>query len=392
MIKIENITARKILDSRGDSTIEVSLKTSNGRLFSTGVPQGKSKGMHEAISVEPSIAVENVNKILGPALVGLDPSNQHAIDQMLLNMDGTKDKSKMGANAILGISFVCARAAAEEDGLPLWKYLRSISGLQVPAGKNPRLYMNVINGGLHSSCGPNFQEYHIIPETNSFSTAIEDGLEVFKRLGDILLQKFGKGAKFVGDEGGYSPQLNDNLEPFEILDVVIKGLPLKEKVDLGVDVAASNITITIDELNKMYTTLVEKFGLIYIEDPFGENDFDDFSKLTAKYGDKTTIVGDDLTATNPIIMKQVKEKNCINGIIIKPNQIGTLTETFEAVKLAREWGWKVVVSHRSGETNDDFIADLAVGLGADGFKLGAPMRGERIAKYNRLLQIDTENR
>jgi enolase len=387
MAKISSFDSRPILDSRGEWTVEVTINLDNGLTAKASVPQGKSRGSFEAACVKPEIAAKNVKELIEPALKGLDPSNQKEIDETLIKLDGTLDKSKLGANAILGVSIASARAAAMAKEMPLWKHLRELSEIYSES-KVPRLYVNVINGGMHSGNNLDFQEYLIIPKKETFKESVEVGVKIYKELKKYLENNFGKSASALGDEGGFAPDFKTNIEPFEILSKVAESAGLRDEIDFGLDAAASDVKMETPELLKFYNELKEKFGILYLEDPFPENDFEDFAKFTEKLGTNTFIVGDDLTTTNVNRMRKALKEKSINGIIIKPNQIGTISESLEAIKLAKISNWKVIVSHRSGETNDDFIADLAYGVMADGIKLGAPARGERIAKYNRLLEIE----
>lgn len=387
MAKIHSLSARPILDSRGEWTIEVSLFLENRKSASLSVPQGKSKGSSEAAFLPPKKACEVITKIISPKLKGLDPKNQKLIDQKLLELDGTKQKKKLGGNSILGASFAAARASALLRKKPLWEHLRELSGLKIQERKFPHLYVNVINGGLHAENNLDFQEYLIIPKSKNIIESIEVSKKFYNALKKYLEQYIKQGELELGDEGGFSPDFKDNLEPFAVLKKVRAKLGLQNKIDFGLDAAGSNVKISTKKLFVIYKRLKSEFNLAYLEDPFKENDFKNFAKLNKMISQNTLICGDDLTTTNVKRMEKAHAAKAINSIIIKPNQIGTVSETLEAVKLARKYKWKIIVSHRSGETDDDFIADLAYGLGADGFKLGAPARGERIAKYNRLLEI-----
>lgn len=390
-MKIKSLKARPELDSRGEWTIEVRLKLQNGIESITSVPQGKSRGSSEAAYVSPKIAIKNIEKIISPALNGIHAGNQNLIDHSLLKLDGTKNKSRLGANATLGVSVAAAKAAALSQNIPLWKHLAHLLEYKRTKDYFPKLFVNVINGGLHTKNNLDFQEYLIIPKSNNITESVKIGLSLYKNLGEYLGKHFGQGATGLGDEGGFAPNLDDNLEPFRILAHVAKTSKLQNKIQFGLDAAASNIKKSPAELFKLYSELKNKYKLHYLEDPFKEKDFKSFTKLEALIGRNTLICGDDLTTTNVELMKKAHASKSINSIIIKPNQIGTLTETLNAIETAKNWGWKVIVSHRSGETEDDFIADLAYGSYAYGLKLGAPARGERIAKYNRLLEIDQEN-
>lgn len=387
MSKIKNIAAYKILDSRGEWTIETKITLDNNIISIASVPQGKSIGSFEAKSLPPDKAIESIEKNIAPLLIGKDPEDQNEIDGVMIQADNTKDKSVLGANSILGISLNCARAASRTLNIPIWKYLASKYNLS--ANSNPRLFLNVINGGLHAGNNLKFQEYIIIPKGKSISDSIDTGVRVYQNVKKYLVENFGQSASGLGDEGGFSPNFSNEAEPFEILKKIIEE-ETEGEVDFGLDAAANNININSSELTSIYKTMSARFNIYYLEDLYGEENFKDFSNFKKEIGEDTIIAGDDLTATNTERMKIAKEKECINGTIIKPNQIGTLSETMDAIKLAKKWGWKTIVSHRSGETNDDFIVDLALGSGADGIKIGSPARGERIAKYNRLLQIERE--
>jgi len=388
MSKIAETKVRKILDSRGEWTLEVAVVTDSGLPAVVSVPRGKSRGKYEAASVSVDEAVRNIEEVIAPALKGFDPKDQQKIDRRLIELDGTANKSGLGGNAVLGVSLACARAAAVSQQIPVWRHIRELINLPAPTGP-PRLFINVINGGLHAGNNLDFQEYLIIPKVSTMTEAVRLGDLAYISLRDFLVENFGKSASLLGDEGGFAPEFRDNLEPFEILERSAADAGLLGKLDFGLDAAASNIQKDPEELKSIYQELRTRHNLWYLEDPFGENEFDKFADLLKDWP-SGLICGDDLTVTNVERMKTAVEHHSINSIIIKPNQIGTLTETLTAVRQAREYGWKVIVSHRSGETDDDFIADLAYGVGADGFKLGAPARGERVAKFNRLLAIEQE--
>ncbi|HDQ16695.1 MAG TPA: phosphopyruvate hydratase [Candidatus Vogelbacteria bacterium] len=384
MARIEKIKAQTILDSRGQWTLEAKIFSDTGLEAVAGVPQGKSRGKGEAVSREAEEAVSNVNDKINQALKDFSLDNQEGIDNRLKELDGSEDKSNLGGNAILAISLASARLMAKVDNKPLWLYLSQLTGSHPQA---PKLLANLINGGLHAQSGLDFQEYILIPETNNIKEAIEIILKVYNNLGQ-LLKTYPSGTA-VGDEGGYAPSLDDNNYPFELIK---KALSRSEiKFSFGLDAAADNIAdLTEEELFEAYSQMIDNFPLTYLEDPFGEGDFSAWRRVFSEFSNKVDIVGDDLTVTNPKLLSKPEMKEMINGVIIKPNQIGTLSETLEAIKIAKQNNWRIFVSHRSGETNDDFIADLAFGVGADGFKLGAPARGERISKYNRLLKINVE--
>jgi len=390
-MKIKSIKAHPELDSRGEWTIEVRLKLQNGIESVASVPQGKSRGSSEAVYVTPKIAIKNIEKIIAPKLKGIHAGNQNFIDHCLLKLDGTKNKSRLGANATLAVSVAVTKAAAASRQIPLWRHIAHLLNYKRTRDDFPKLFINVVNGGLHTKNNLDFQEYLIIPKSNNITESVKIGLTLYKSLGEYLGEHFDKEATGLGDEGGFAPNLDDNLEPFRILTHIAKVSHLQNKIQFGLDAAASNIKKSPAELFKLYAELKSKYQLHYFEDPFKEKDFKNFAKLNQILGKNTLICGDDLTTTNVELMKKARDLKAINSIIIKPNQIGTLTETLAAIEQAKKWSWKVIVSHRSGETQDDFIADLAYGSYAYGLKLGAPARGERIAKYNRLLEIDQEN-
>jgi len=392
-MKIKLLTARQILDSRGQWTVEATLTFGSGISATASVPQGKSTGAWEAVALPAGVAVRNIEKVIAPKLRGKDFKGQAAFDEFLNALDGTATKKKLGANAILAVSVAFLRATAKANGIPLWGHIRTIYGLPVNRSRDvvhPRLFMNVVNGGLHAGNNLDFQEYMVIPKCRTIKESVEIGVAVYKELGDTLARTKGKGAKNLGDEGGYAPNFKNDLEPFHLLHAVVKKLKLSGKVDLGMDAAATDVKKKSSiELRAIYEKLIKNYGLIYLEDPFGEEDFLSFSALNMHFGKKVWVTGDDLTTTNVRRMEGAHAEGSVNGIIIKPNQIGTVTETLDAVRLARHYEWAVVVSHRSGETNDDFVSDLAYGVAAEGMKLGGPARGERIAKYNRLLAIES---
>jgi enolase len=400
-MKVSSLVARPILDSRGEWTVEATLTLQNGASATASVPQGKSTGATEARALSAAMAVKNINTTIATRIIHKDFLDQAAVDEFLVRLDGTAGKSRLGANAILAVSIAFLRATAQAKKLPLWKHIRDVYGIWVDpttATLHPRLFMNVVNGGLHAGNDLHFQEYLIIPKCRTFRESIDVGTAIYRALGTALVKAKGRSASNLGDEGGFAPNFKNDLEPFAMLRMVAKKLKLDKKIDFGVDAAATDIKgVTRAQLGNAYKKLIKEYAPLYIEDPFPENDFKNFAALTAKYAgndasvkSKLWVAGDDLTTTNTDRMELAQAKKSINAVIIKPNQIGTVTETLNAVRLAREYKWAVVVSHRSGETNDDFIADLAYGVAADGFKLGAPARGERIAKYNRLLEIEEE--
>jgi len=397
-MKVSSLSTHPILDSRGQWTVEVTLTLQNGVRATASVPQGKSTGATEARALPAATAVKNVNTIVATRIIHKDFLDQAALDEFLVRLDGTKTKSRLGANAILAISIAFLRATASTKKVPLWKHIREVYGIWVDpttTALHPRLFMNVVNGGLHAGNNLHFQEYLIIPKARTFKESVDIGTAVYHALGAALVKAKGRGAANLGDEGGFAPNFKSDLEPFQMLRAVAKKLKVDKKIDFGIDAAATDIKgLSRLQLGNMYKKLIREYSPIYIEDPYSENDFKNFAAITAannvKNKSKLWIAGDDLTTTNTDRMEMAQARKSVNAIIIKPNQIGTITETLNAVRLARQYKWSVVVSHRSGETNDDFIADLAYGVAADGFKLGAPARGERIAKYNRLLEIEAE--
>lgn len=413
MSLITNVHAREILDSRGNPTIEVEVETASGFVGRAMVPSGASTGEREALELrdgDPSRyggkgvlqAVENVNNILIDVVLGMDVTDQAAIDKALIDADGTKDKSKYGANAILGISLAVAHAAADYYGLPLYRYLGGINAKTLPVPM-----MNVLNGGSHADSSVDFQEFMIMPVgAKSIRKAIRMGAETFHALKKVLKSKGQVTA--VGDEGGFAPNLEDNEAPLKCIMEAIEaaGFRAGEDICIAMDVAASEFyntetkmydlkksgqgSKTTDEMIAWYDELVEKYPIISIEDGLGERDWDGWKKLTEHLGKKIQIVGDDLFVTNPAILQEGIDKDIANSILIKVNQIGTLTETFDAMELAKKHGYTAVVSHRSGETEDATIADIAVAFNAGQIKTGSMSRTDRIAKYNQLLRIEEE--
>lgn len=413
MSLITNVHAREILDSRGNPTIEVEVETASGFVGRAMVPSGASTGEREALELrdgDPSRyggkgvlqAVENVNNILIDVVLGMDVTDQAAIDKALIDADGTKDKSEYGANAILGISLAVAHAAADYYGLPLYRYLGGINAKTLPVPM-----MNVLNGGSHADSSVDFQEFMIMPVgAKSIREAIRMGAETFHALKKVLKSKGQVTA--VGDEGGFAPNLEDNEAPLKCIMEAIEaaGFRAGEDICIAMDVAASEFyntetkmydlkksgqgSKTTDEMIAWYDELVEKYPIISIEDGLGERDWDGWKKLTEHLGKKIQIVGDDLFVTNPAILQEGIDKDIANSILIKVNQIGTLTETFDAMELAKKHGYTAVVSHRSGETEDATIVDIAVAFNAGQIKTGSMSRTDRIAKYNQLLRIEEE--
>ncbi|MCL4406168.1 MAG: phosphopyruvate hydratase [Patescibacteria group bacterium] len=378
--KIASVGARSILDSRGEETIETSVVLESGASGTCGVPQGKSKGTHEAVYISVADAVKNIETIVLPKLRGFGFNFQKELDEKLIKLDGTKNKSKLGANVILGVSIAAARARAKDVEMPFWEYIRENYGDSPKS--TPKILANIINGGMHAKNNLDFQEYMLIPRTDNFM----ESLKIIRAVYEELKNRF-NGESKIGDEGGFAPDFKDNAEPFEIMKEAVKKLGYESVVDFGLDAAASDVKRPTEELFGFYKKIKADFDIAYIEDPFSEEDFDDFRKLETLIGENTMIVGDDLTTTNVERMALAYEKQAINGMIVKPNQIGSLTETLEAIRRCRDYGWAVIISHRSGETMDDFIADIAWAVGAEGIKIGSPSKPERLAKYVRLLDI-----
>ncbi len=409
-VKIVAVRARQILDSRGNPTVEAEIMTTSS-VSRASVPSGASKGSLEALELRDadpsrfhgkgvSKAVRNVNRIIGPNIAGLDCSGQRAIDKKMIRLDGTPNKGKLGANAILAVSMAVARAAANGRLVSLFEQLRDSKTYTLPVPM-----MNVVNGGLHAGNNLAVQEFQIEPVgAKSCSEAVRMGVEVYQSLKEVLTQKYGRSAINLGDEGGFAPPLEKTRQALSaIREAVRKSGHGEDAVRLGIDAAASSFyddksrlyaidgrRLNAAKLEDYYAGLTDEFGLLTIEDPFEENSFDDFGSITRRLGNGASIIGDDLYATNLSRIKQGIRKKATNAVLIKLNQIGTVTETEDAMGLARETGWVSVVSHRSGETDDPFIAHLATAFGAEFVKAGAPARGERVAKYNELIRIEEQ--
>ena len=417
MSKIKKIAAREILDSRGNPTVEVEIELESGTKTLAAVPSGASTGTYEALELRDNdanryeglgvqIAAENVNKKIAKKIVGMEVSEQVAIDKAMLALDGTENKNNLGANAILGVSLAVCRAAAIEQSLPLYEYIAKKFKMPAKKFKMPTPMFNVINGGMHSDSGLSIQEYKVVPDgIKTFKEQYRAASEIFHKLKKIIASK-GQTTS-VGDEGGFAPKLGSNAEPLELINKAISDAGYKNgsQVNIGVDAAASsffdekenkyifkpeNAALSREMLVNIYNDWTQKYNVISVEDGLNENDWEGWRMMNEKMGAKTMLIGDDLLVTNvKRVQTAIKEKAC-NAVLIKVNQIGTLTETIDCIKLAKKNKMKVVVSHRSGETTDDFIADLAVGAGADFIKSGSLSRGERICKYNRLLRIEEE--
>jgi len=395
---IKTIYARKILNSRGEWTLEVMAESKNYKA-KAGVPGGASCGKFEAKTVEVDRAIKNVNEIIAPKLKGLDPIKQEEIDKLLLELDSTKDKSNLGANAIVGVSMAVCKLGAKVQGIPLWSHISKIADLKLQIANLPKPAFNIINGGKHAGNELAIQEFMTVPQKESFSESLELAVKTYHKLKETIKNKYVKSAINVGDEGGFAPPIFSAIEALEILKEVID-----QDTKIILDCAATHFykdgqyyleraTFTREGLLSFYEEIIKKYPIVGLEDPFAEEDFEGWSLLNSKFkiqNSKFLIIGDDLLVTNPERIKMAKEKELCNGAIIKINQIGTVSEAIEAAKLAKSFGWKIIVSHRSGETNDDFISDFAVGIRADYIKAGAPARGERVAKYNRLLEIENE--
>ena len=410
-MKIKNVIGREILDSRGNPTVEVDVILENGIMGRAAVPSGASTGEREALELRDGgyefmgkgvkKAVNNVNGPLRDLVIGYDVENQKEIDYAMINLDGTKTKSKFGANAILGISLACLKASALNENKPLYKYVCEKFGNGEMSEPVPM--MNIINGGAHADNKLDFQEYMIIPIADTIKERVRIGSEVFHNLKQVLKDK--GLVTSVGDEGGFAPDLNSNKEGFELIMEAIKkaGYIPGRDVCMAIDVAASEfyengiynlkgegISLTTNELINYYEDLIKKYPIISIEDPVDENDWEGFTLVTEKLGDKIQLVGDDLFVTNKECLQMGIDRKAGNAILLKVNQIGTFTETLETINLARANNYKTIISHRSGETEDTTIADLAVGLNLGQIKTGSMSRTDRICKYNQLMRIEEE--
>jgi len=413
MERIKEVKAREILDSRGNPTVEVDVLLESGIKARAAVPSGASTGVHEAVELRDDDknryngkgvlkAVENVNKKIAPAVKGLDALDQGLVDRTMIVLDGTPNKSRLGANAVLGISLAVARASANAVNLPLYRYLGGVSAVEIPC---PML--NVLNGGVHANWqGPDLQEFMICPVgAKSFKEALRWASETYHSLKSVLKEK--GHSVGVGDEGGFAPHLKANAEAVEVIVEAIEKAGYKpgEDISIALDPASSGFydgktkkynlktegrSLTSEEMVKMYTQWIEEYPIILIEDGLSEDDWEGWKVLNKTLGGKIELVGDDLFVTNVKRVERGIKENSANGVLIKPNQIGTLTETIDAIKLAYRAGWGAMVSHRSGETVDSFIADLTVGLRTGHLKTGAPCRGERVEKYNQLMRIEDE--
>jgi enolase len=417
---ITAVTARSVFDSRGNPTVEVDVTTAQG-VYSAMVPSGASTGVYEALELRDNdpaaylgkgvdTAVRNVKERIAPVVVGLNAADQGTVDEAMIKLDGTPGgfKKNLGANAILGVSMAVARAGAAAKGIPLYKHLNILAGspkmiLPVPS-------LNVINGGSHAGNKLAMQEFMILPVgATSFREAMKMGAETYQHLKKVIKKRYGLDATSVGDEGGFAPNIQDNLEGLQLLMDAIETAGYTGKIKVGMDVAASEFykedtkeydldfknpesggkfCLSGEKLGEMYKDFVAKFPMVSIEDPFDQDDFAAYGALTGAVGEPVQIVGDDLLVTNTDRIKMAIEKKACNALLLKVNQIGSITEAIAAANMSREAGWGVMVSHRSGETEDSFIADLCVGLGTGQIKTGAPCRSERLSKYNQLLRIE----
>jgi enolase len=411
MSTIQSVHARQILDSRGNPTVEVDIRTENGYLGRAAVPSGASTGKHEAVELrddDKSVyvgkgvlkAVENVNDIIFPELIGCSVFEQNLIDKIMLELDGTPNKSKLGANAILGVSLAAAKAAAQEAGLPLYRYIGGVNANTLPVPM-----MNILNGGSHADNSIDFQEFMILPaKADTFSESLRMGVEVFHTLKTVLKSK-GYSTN-VGDEGGFAPNIKSNEEAIEIVIQAIEKAGYKpgEDIFIAMDAAVSEFyengvyhfkksdgrKLSSDEMADYWTQWVAKYPIISIEDGMDEDDWAGWKRLTESIGSKCQLVGDDLFVTNVTRLQQGIESQIANAVLVKVNQIGSLTETIDTVNLAKRNSYKTIMSHRSGETEDSTIADLAVALNTGQIKTGSASRSDRMAKYNQLLRIEEE--
>ena len=399
--KITKIIAEEVKDSRGNPTIKVTVFCGD-EFGSFAVPSGASTGAHEAHELRDDDdkgvgkAIERVNNIIAPMLIGQNVLNQEVIDNIMIKLDGTPNKDSLGGNAMIGVSIACAKVAAKVSHLETFEYLRTLAHIK-HSQKVPYLYMNLINGGKHAKNNLAFQEYHIVPETEDVEEAVKMGVAIQKSLGEIIEKDLGKESLVLGDEGGFAPQITSIRKPLVYLSEAIARNDFVGRIRLALDVASSSFyenkmykvdgnLISKEKLMNIYGLLINEFNLLSIEDPFFEEDFGSFRKLKEE-NKKLLVLGDDLTVTNRVLLQKAIDEESINAMIIKPNQIGTLTETLETMKLARENGVELIISHRSGETDDDFIADLAYAFGCFGLKSGAPLKPERKVKYDRLIEI-----
>lgn len=415
MAKIKQITAREILNSKGEPTIETSVILADGAVGVASAPSGTSVGKYEALDLKDNDekrysgngvlnAISNIDKILAPLLLGMEASSQQLIDKKMIEADGTVNKSRIGANAILSVSIAVAKAAARSAVLPLFLYLHEYVKKENISLKIPTPCFNILNGGQHGGGSIDFQEFLVIPATSKkYSESLELGTRVYFSLKKVIENN--NLSSLVGFEGGFSPKLGSNQDALVLVKQAIDDSNLRPGFDmfLGVDAASNNFydenkykikdkstALTSKDLVSFYKTINEQYHLLYLEDGLAEDDWDGWKDLYQNMSQQTMIIGDDLIATNPFRLSEAISKSAISAVIIKPNQIGTIIESLAVCEMAKQAGLKIIVSHRSGETNDDFIADFAVSVNADYVKFGAPVRGERVAKYNRLLAIESQ--
>lgn len=413
MAKIKKIIAREILDSRGTPTVEAIIQLDDLSVGTFSVPSGASVSKHEALELRDGDlarynglgvlkALSNIATVLAPMLIGQEAENQEAIDNIMIEADGTENKSSLGANSILALSGAICKAQSVSERMPLYQYMAKLAGLDTQKFIIPTPMFNILNGGVHAGKNLDFQEFLVVPtKANSYSENLKFGAGIYSALKDVL--KAQNYPVLVGDEGGYAPSLYSNMEVFKIFEEAVTRAQHHVGLDafFSLDAAASNfkqgdsyrikdkpVPLKAVDLLDFYVSLNEQYHLLSIEDPFADDDWDTWTALTEQLGKEMLIVGDDLTSTNPKLLEKAISQKAANAIIIKPNQIGSISETLKVIKKAKDAKFKVIVSHRSGETNDDFIADFAVGISADYTKFGAPARGERVAKYNRLLEIE----
>ena len=415
MAEVKKIIAREILDSRGNPTVEAIVELKDSSVGVASVPSGISTSKHEAIELRDKDPkrylgrgvlknLETISSIIAPKLLGREASSQKQLDQEMVSLDGTPNKSNLGGNSILALSCAIAKAQAVSQKLPLYQYIATLAEENVHEFAIPTPMFNILNGGKHGGGNIDFQEFMVVPpKANPYSKNLQVGTEIYYALKEVIQGR--SSMALVGDEGGYAPLLYSNLDALKLLEDAIgrAGYKLGLDVFFSIDVAASNIkkgssyklkdkpvALDANDLLDFFVSLNEQYHLLSLEDPFSEDDWDHWKKITDKLGKDTLIIGDDLIATNrERLLRAISQKAC-NALIIKPNQVGTITETLETIKAAKANGVKIIASHRSGETNDDFIVDFAVGVGAEYVKFGAPARGERVAKYNRLLEIEHE--
>ena len=415
MAIIKKIIAREIIDSRATPTIEAIIELEGGAVGAFSVPSGLSIGKHEAVEIRDNDpkrftgkgvlrALEHIYTNLAPLLIGKDSANQKELDQIMITADGTENKEKLGANSILALSGAIVKAQAVAQNMSLYSYIAALAETNNSAYKIPVPMFNILNGGAHGGGNIDFQEFMVVPpHSKSYTNNIKMGVEIYHTLHDVIASH--SGITLVGDEGGFAPVLYSNIDGFKLLEDAISraGYNLGLDVFFSIDAAASYfakdgeyrikdrpVSYSTSEFTDYYISLNDEFNLLSIEDPLEEDNWEAWKGLTAKIGKDTLVVGDDLITTNLTRLNKAVEAKACNAIIIKPNQVGTISETIDVVNEAKRQNFRTIVSHRSGETNDDFIADFAVGISADYVKFGAPARGERVAKYNRLLEIEHE--